>query len=54
MRSRSQFMLVTALVLGATAVVGTATGRVWLKRQDEKVRSLIDEIQTLRPRFASR
>ena len=54
MRSRRQFMFVTALVLGATAVVGTATGRIWLKRQDDRVRSLIDEIQMLHPRFALR
>jgi hypothetical protein len=54
MRSRRQLFFVTALVVGATAVVGSATGRIWLKRQDEKVRSLIDDIHMLYPRFASR
>ena len=54
MHRRVKFVVMSALLVGMAALVGTPMGRIWVRHQDTNVRALVHEIQMLHPRFASR
>ena len=49
-----KLIVMSGLLLAAVAVAATPTGRVWVRHQDDNVRSLIHTILLLQPRFAGR
>ena len=54
MHRRMKIVVMSAVLVGMAALVGTPMGRIWVRQQDTNVRAVIHEIQMLHPRFASR